>query len=63
MPASGHTRPGNGMIIVAPNRCSETENAGVIFQVIIHNYAKGIKSAISLFQRYQQHKCVNTCMK
>ena len=31
MPASDYTRPGNGMIIVAPNRCSETENADVIF--------------------------------
>ena len=29
--AIGHTRPGNGMIIVAPNRCLETEDADVIF--------------------------------
>ena len=58
MPASGHIRPENGMLIVAPNRCSETENADVIFQVIIHSHAKGMKSVISIFQRYQQHKCV-----
>ena len=64
MPASGHTRPGNGVIIVAPNRSSETENADVIFfQEIIHNHAKEMKSVISLFQRYQQHKSVNTCTK
>ena len=31
MPAIDYTRPGNGMIIVAPNRCSETENADVTF--------------------------------
>ena len=32
------------------------------FQVIIRNHTNGMKSVISLFQRYQQHKYVNTCI-
>ena len=30
------------------------------YKVIIHNHAKGMKSVMSLFQRCQQNKCVNT---
>ena len=33
------------------------------FQVILHNHAKGMKSVISLFQRYQQQRYVSTRIK
>ena len=64
MPDSGHTRPGMVWLLwYQIGVRTQRTRMWFLFQVNMHNHAKRMKSVISLFQRYQQHKCVNTCIK
>ena len=61
MPANGHIRPGMEWLLWYQTCVQWPTTRMWFFQVIMHNHAKGMKSVISLFQRYEQHKYWHWC--